>query len=34
MIPGEIGDIHRFTSPSKLLAFAGLAPSMYQPSNF
>ena len=29
MIFGEIGDIHRFSSPGKLLAFAGLAPSVY-----
>lgn len=31
MILGEIGDIHRF---SKLLAFAGLDPSIYQSENF
>lgn len=30
MILGEIGDIHRFLSPNKLLAFAGLDPSVYQ----
>ncbi len=34
MILGEIGDIHRFGSPSKLLAFAGLDPSVYQSGNF
>lgn len=34
IILGEIGDIHRFSSPSKLLAFAGLYPSVYQSKNF
>ena len=34
MILGEIGDIHHFSSPCKLLAFAGLAPSIYQSGNF
>ena len=34
MILGEIGDIHRFSSPDKLLAFAGLDPSVYQSGNF
>ena len=34
MILGEIGDIHRFSSPCKLLAFAGLDPSVYQSGNF
>ena len=34
IILGEIGDIHRFMSPSKLLAFAGLDPSVYQFGNF
>lgn len=34
MILGEIGDIHRFLNPSKLLAFAGLDPSVYQSGNF
>ena len=34
MILGEIGDIHRFKSPAKLLAFAGLDPSVYQSGNF
>ena len=34
MILGEIGDIYRFSHPSKLLAFAGLDPSVYQSGNF
>lgn len=34
MILGEIGDIHRFSSPTKLLAFAGLDPSVYQSGNY
>lgn len=34
MILGEIADIHRFPNPSKLLAFAGLDPSVYQSGNF
>ncbi len=34
MILGEIGDIHRFSSPNKLLAFAGLDPSVYQSGNY
>ena len=34
MILGEIGDIHRFSNSGKLLAFAGLAPSVYQSGNF
>ena len=34
MILGEIGDISRFATPSKLLAFAGLDPSVYQSGNF
>lgn len=34
MILGEIGDIHRFPSPNKLLAFAGLDPSVYQSGNY
>lgn len=34
MIPGEIDDIHRFSTPGKLLAFAGLDPSVYQSGNF
>ena len=29
MILCEIGNIHRFSSPGKLLAFAGLDPSVY-----
>ena len=34
MILGEIGDISRFSNPSKLLAFAGLDPAVYQSGNF
>lgn len=34
MILGEIGDIHRFSTPGKLLAFAGLDPSVYQSGDF
>lgn len=34
MILGEIGDIHRFSKPCQLLAFAGLDPSIYQSRNF
>jgi len=34
MILGEIGNIHRFSTPGKLLAFAGLDPSVYQSGNF
>lgn len=34
MILGEIGDISRFSSPNKLLAFAGLDPSVNQSGNF
>ena len=34
MILGEIGDIHRFSNPCKLLAFAGLDPTVYQSGNF
>jgi len=33
-ILGEIGDIHRFSNPNKLLAFAGPDPSVYQSGNF
>ena len=33
-ILAEIGDISRFDSPAKLLAFAGLDPSMYQSGKF
>lgn len=34
MILGEIGDISRFSKSRKLLAFAGLDPSVYQSGNF
>ena len=34
MILGEIGDIHRFSQPKQLLAFAGLDPTVYQSGNF
>ena len=34
MILGEIGDVTRFTNPSKLLAFAGLDPSVYQSGSY
>jgi transposase len=34
MILAEIGDIHRFSSPDKLQAFAGLEPSTYQSGQF
>lgn len=34
IIIGEIGNVHRFSNPSKLLAFFGLDPSVYQSSNF
>lgn len=34
MILGEIGDIHRFSTPGKLPAFAGLDPCVYQSGNF
>ncbi len=30
MIMAEIGDFHRFDSPDKILAYAGLSPSTYQ----
>lgn len=33
-ILSEIGDIHRFASPAKLLAFAGLEPSVYQSGKY
>lgn len=33
-ILAEIGDIHRFSSPAKLLAFAGMEPSIYQSGKF
>lgn len=34
MILGEIGDIHRFSKPCQLLAFAGLDPTVYQSGSF
>ena len=34
MILSEISDIKRFSSPAKLLAFAGLEPSVYQSGKF
>ena len=34
MILGEIGDIHRFSRPNQLLAYAGLDPTVYQSGNF
>lgn len=34
IILGEIGDIYRFSEPKKLLAFAGLDPSVHQSGNF
>ena len=34
MIPGKIGDITRFPTPCKLLAFSGLDPAVYQSGNF
>ena len=34
MILGEIGDIHRFSNPSKLLAFAGLDPSINESGQY
>lgn len=34
MILGEVGDIRRFPAPNKLLAFAGLDPTVYQSGNF
>jgi transposase len=34
IILAEIGDINRFPSPAKLLAFAGLEPSTYQSGKF
>lgn len=33
-IIAEIGDIHRFPKPSKLVAFSGLDPSVYQSGNY
>lgn len=34
MILGKISDIHLFSSPDKLLAFAGFNPSVHQSGNF
>lgn len=34
MILGEIGDIHRFSTPANLLAFVGLDPFVYQSGDF
>ena len=34
MILGEIGDISRFSNPSKLLAYAGLDPTVNQSGKF
>lgn len=34
MILGETGNVTRFSNPSKLLAFAGLDPAVYQSGNF
>ena len=34
IIVAEIGNINRFSSPAKLLAFAGLEPSIYQSGKF
>ena len=34
MILGEIGDIHRFSKPNQLLAFAGLDPSVSESGTF
>lgn len=34
IILGEIGDIHCFSNPGKLLVFASLNPSVYQSGNF
>ena len=34
MIPSEIGDIHRFFSHNKLLAYADLDSSVYQSGKF
>ena len=34
MILGEVGDIHRFSGPHQLLAYAGLDPSVSQSGNF
>lgn len=34
IILAEIGDVHRFSNPAKLLAFAGMEPSTYQSGKF
>lgn len=34
IILAEIGDVHRFSTPAKLLAFAGMEPSTYQSGKF
>lgn len=34
MILAEVGDFARFSSPDKLLAYAGLSPSTYQSGQF
>ena len=34
IVLSEIGDITRFQTPAKLLAFAGLEPSVYQSGKF
>ena len=34
IIQAEVGDFERFTSPDKILAFAGLSPSTYQSGKF
>lgn len=34
IILAEIGDVHRFTSPEKLVAYAGIDPSVYQSGQF
>ena len=34
MILGEVGDVRRFSSPHKMLAFAGLDPTIHQSGNF
>ena len=34
IIQAEIGDFNRFSSPDKILAFAGLSPTTYQSGKF
>ena len=34
MILGKVGDVRRFSSPHKMLAFAGLDPTIHQSGNF